>query len=1164
MATSRQFAYNNSDLIPGTIQVGNLSVGVPTSGFTSSPQFWSGPDEELGYVIASPTSGNTQPTPIFIEAPSGQMNCSTIYKGTDIQLSNNNQTAYQAFGYQMSVLTNTFIDKNDRVMFSVLSTTLQPLTLPQSRFVGVGKTTMNYQGDPYGGYPGNDTQSIGINAIGEYYYNGSVVQSGLPTWASGDIVDIAISHGQWWWIRVNGGDWNNNPVANPETNTSGLLMNGLVNCYPVLCPGYEGTMTIQNTATYGTPVGFTLFGVNENASVYFNRTKTLTEEAFIDLSEYVSNKNGTPQTFTTGNQASAWLTNNGFWNSWVGVSNNIIIEGVYYPGSVNASYTATASYPLDVDMKVNFQNTLGTISGSPLVLSGSVEILAGSTTGYEQLTVDYNYNNLTDESSFGNVSFDITGTTEYGFTVEASSGTTFDVTPTPTPSVTPPVTPSVTTTNTPTLPTPGSILFSDGGNYGVIPTITPVIAPGSNTFTVEGWINMTQNPSVGYGGYIPSLIGDGGINGGLNWGFGPSYDRKITLYCFNDDPGQFSVYGNTVMDLNKWYHVAVSVNSGVPSLFVDGVLQTNNFTTDKTTFQIQGSLYGLILGQFPNDYFYGYASNLRITDNQALYTESFTPSTSSLTTTSQGAVSSNVNLLLNTFYGADYLVDSSHNNYTVNISGLVQSYEFNPFTSIPNPYVHYDATVASSLTVVGSNVTQWNDISGNGYNLTIGAGTGPTISAIGPNQALFFNTTKLIRNLVPLTTEVTVLMSLIYSPSGSIGSWGNFMHHGDHDYDWSIRRNYNSNFIQMHTDNNNDSALNVPVSNNNIYVMVGRITQSGGSTNLVESWLYNKTGASNSTSNTIPKSIVAGNKTLYVGGSDVNEYSNSVIGEIMYYNSSLSNSDLQTAVTYMKDKWFATAPTPTPTPTVTQTPTVTVTPTNTVTPTKTSVTPTPTSTPGTGPTPVLDLDAANYSALPVNGSTVAGTGGYTVTMTNANSSMSWNSSNGGVFRKSTGNGTDQLIVSGINYSSGTQPYTVFMAYKASPTVPGRILGANSANPDWNLGTYYAYKNEYYPGGPVNFMSDATDTAWNFIWGIGNGTNLSQLYIATSTAPTAVYKTANFVGGFNGLRLFGRYQNATTSNELQTGDIGFVKVYNSVLTLSQIQTLHSTYKTRFGY
>jgi hypothetical protein len=139
-----------------------------------------------------------------------------------------------------------------------------------------------------------------------------------------------------------------------------------------------------------------------------------------------------------------------------------------------------------------------------------------------------------------------------------------------------------------------------------------------------------------------------------------------------------------------------------------------------------------------------------------------------------------------------------------------------------------------------------------------------------------------------------------------------------------------------------------------------------------------------------------------------------------------------------------------------------------------------------------------------------------------------------------------------------------MAYKASPTVPGRLLNANSANPDWLLGTFYAYKNVFYPGGPVNFQSDATDTAWNFIWGIGNGSNLSQLYIATSAAPTSVYKTGNFVGGFNGLRLFGRYQTATTSSEIQTGDIGFVKVYNSVLTLSQIQTLYNTYKARFGY
>ena len=64
MSTSRPFSYNTGSAIAGTTQVGTLAVGTPTSGFTNNPQFWEGPDEELGYVIAVPVSGNTQPTPV--------------------------------------------------------------------------------------------------------------------------------------------------------------------------------------------------------------------------------------------------------------------------------------------------------------------------------------------------------------------------------------------------------------------------------------------------------------------------------------------------------------------------------------------------------------------------------------------------------------------------------------------------------------------------------------------------------------------------------------------------------------------------------------------------------------------------------------------------------------------------------------------------------------------------------------------------------------------------------------------------------------------------------------------------------------------------------------------------------------------------------------------
>ena len=64
MSTARPFAYNPGSPISGTIQVGDLAVGIPTDGFTSNPVFWNGPDEELGYIIAVPVPGNTQPTPM--------------------------------------------------------------------------------------------------------------------------------------------------------------------------------------------------------------------------------------------------------------------------------------------------------------------------------------------------------------------------------------------------------------------------------------------------------------------------------------------------------------------------------------------------------------------------------------------------------------------------------------------------------------------------------------------------------------------------------------------------------------------------------------------------------------------------------------------------------------------------------------------------------------------------------------------------------------------------------------------------------------------------------------------------------------------------------------------------------------------------------------------
>jgi hypothetical protein len=215
-----------------------------------------------------------------------------------------------------------------------------------------------------------------------------------------------------------------------------------------------------------------------------------------------------------------------------------------------------------------------------------------------------------------------------------------------------------------------------------------------------------------------------------------------------------------------------------------------------------------------------------------------------------------------------------------------------------------------------------------------------------------------------------------------------------------------------------------------------------------------------------------------------------------------------------------------------------------------------------GPTLVYDLDAANYSAVPTNASIVAGTGAYPITVANAGSSVGWSATNGGIFTKSNATGTDTMY-GGPNYVTG-QSYSVFMAYQLTATSAGRLLNTQSeASKDWLMGAYNGFVNTFYPNVAVNLPSSGADTVWHFNWATWNtSTSTGQLWGATNTQPTNYLFTATNGGGggFNQLRMWSRA--ATT--EVQTANIGFIKVYNGVLGLSDIQSQYAAYKTRFGY
>ena len=310
---SRPFAYNTGAPIAGTTQVGDLAVGTPTAGFESTGlEWWNGPGEGSGWIIAKPVPLDNQDTPV----PGDDILLDPALKATDINLTNNDQTATQVFSYIQSVLGQTIISGSDKVMFSVKFTSTNPSVGIGSRFIGVGKTTMNYQGvgaPPFNGYPGNDNQSIGFSDDGQYYSNGSGTTN-YPTWTSGDIIDIAIAHGEFrWWIRVNGGNWNNSATASPSLNSGGVITSGIVDFRPALCPSIYGTMEILNVPKYGYPTGFNFLG-HTTASVGFLRSTDTSDASFATL---VNKKFNQSFALDAGGAtlAKAWLTTNGYWTN---------------------------------------------------------------------------------------------------------------------------------------------------------------------------------------------------------------------------------------------------------------------------------------------------------------------------------------------------------------------------------------------------------------------------------------------------------------------------------------------------------------------------------------------------------------------------------------------------------------------------------------------------------------------------------------------------------------------------------------------------------------------------------------------------------------------------------------------------------------------------------
>ena len=226
--------------------------------------------------------------------------------------------------------------------------------------------------------------------------------------------------------------------------------------------------------------------------------------------------------------------------------------------------------------------------------------------------------------------------------------------------------------------------FNPDSDNGIGVATNTALNMGSGDFTVEAWVNTAKLPTTNAfqtssGGY-QSVFGTGpnSSSSGTQLYIGVT---NLKFDINSDGGGPIDVAHNMVA--GQWYHVAISRSSTTFKAFINGSLVQ---TATSGNSWVDGYSYGIMraepIGGYGGAWWYGYVSNLRLIKGTAIYTSSFTPSTTPLT-----AISGTSLLTCQ----SNRFIDNSASPLTITVNGTPSVQRFNPF----------GASTAYSTSVIG-------------------------------------------------------------------------------------------------------------------------------------------------------------------------------------------------------------------------------------------------------------------------------------------------------------------------------------------------------------------------------------------------------------------------------------------------------------------------------
>lgn len=223
-------------------------------------------------------------------------------------------------------------------------------------------------------------------------------------------------------------------------------------------------------------------------------------------------------------------------------------------------------------------------------------------------------------------------------------------------------------------------------------------------------------------------------------------------------------------------------------------------------------------------------------------------------------------------------------------------------TDISGLFTWMDGADPATMTISGSNITQWRDKSGTGLIFSNQIATQAIYSSNLINGLPGVNLTNgsgFISSTSPVKSLNLSWAGVVVVKSG-IANWGSIFTHGGRDLDFAVERNsISGGTTRIHFQTANDNVgCDITYVIDRVDLYLG--TMTNGTSRFFER-IGGGTDTSSSATNSLTMSTAGSN--IRIGRSDGGEAFNSHIGEIVYYNRVITDIERQYLESYLTDKW---------------------------------------------------------------------------------------------------------------------------------------------------------------------------------------------------------------------------------------------------------------------